>query len=130
MPRYIRQPESWLRKFGLAFRGIWLGVRTQRSFWVHLPVAAAVVIGAALHGVTLLEWAILILCITVVLAAEAFNTALEFLSRAVTEDENHDVRHALDVASGAVLITAIGAATVGSLILLTRLAAAIQSWLR
>ncbi len=102
-------------------RGIVLAVRTQRSFWVHLPVAVVVVVGAALHGVTRVEWAILILCIAIVLAAEAFNTALEHLARAITDDEHEDVRHALDIASGAVLITAIGAATVGSLILLTRL---------
>jgi diacylglycerol kinase len=123
MPRYIRQPESWSRKFAVAFRGVFLAVRTQRSFWVHLPVAVAVLVGAFVHGVTLVEWAILLVCITMVLAAEAFNTALEFLSRAVTEDENHDVRRALDIASGAVMITAIGAAIVGSIILLTRLAA-------
>jgi diacylglycerol kinase len=129
MPRYIRQPESWFRKFAVAIRGIVLAVRTQRSFWVHLPVAVAVLIGAALHGVTRIEWAVLILCITTVLAAEAFNTALEFLARAITQDENENIRHALDVAGGAVLITSIGAVAVGSLILVTRLVADISRWL-
>jgi diacylglycerol kinase len=126
MPPYLRQPPSWSRKFAVALRGILLAVRTQNSFWVHLPVAVAVLIGAALHGVTRVEWAILILCIAVVLAAEMFNSALEHLARAITKDEHEDVRHALDVASGAVLITAIGAAIVGSLILLTRLFAALS----
>jgi len=129
MPPYLRQPQSWSRKFAVALRGIVLAVRTQSSFWVHLPVAVAVLISATLHGVTRVEWAILVVCITMVLAAEAFNTALECLSRAVTEDENQDVRHALDIASGAVLITSIGAVAVGTLILLTRLAADIQHWL-
>lgn len=130
MPPYLRQPQSWSRKFAVALRGIVLAVRTQRSFWVHLPVAVAVLVGAALHGVTRVEWAILILCIAIVLAAEMFNTALEHLARVITDDEHDDVRHALDIASGAVLITAIGAAVVGSMILLTRLAADIQDWLR
>ena len=102
--------------------------RHRRCFWVHLPVAVAVLIGA-LHGVSRIEWAVLVLCITIVLAAEAFNTALEFMARAVTQDENEDIRHALDVAGGAVLITSIGAVAVGSVILLARLAADISRWL-
>lgn len=129
MPRYNRQSESWSRKFAVAIRGIVLAVRTQRSFWVHLPVAVAVLIGAALHGVSRIEWAVLVLCITIVLAAEAFNTALEFMARAITQDENEDIRHALDVAGGAVLITSMGALVVGSLLLVTRLVADIQHWL-
>jgi diacylglycerol kinase len=92
-------------------------------------VAVAVLVGATLHGVTRVEWAILLVCITMVLAAEAFNTALEFLAKAITQEENENIRHALDVASGAVLITSLGALAVGSLLLLTRLAADIQRWL-
>jgi diacylglycerol kinase len=129
MSPYIRPPESWPRKFAVAVRGILLAVRTQRSFWVHLPVAVVVLVGATLHGVTRVEWAILLVCITMVLAAEAFNTALEFLAKAITQEENENIRHALDVASGAVLITSLGALAVGSLLLLTRLAADIQRWL-
>ncbi len=121
MPRYVRQPESWVHKFRVATRGVVRAFISQRSFWIHLPVAAAVLIGAALHGVTRMEWAILIICITIVLAAEMFNTALEHLARVVTDEENEDVRQALDIASGAVLVTAIGALAVGSMILLTRL---------
>lgn len=128
MARYVRQPESWARKFRVATRGMMRAFASQRSFWVHLPVAAAVLIGAALHGVSRTELAVLIICITIVLAAEMFNTALEYLARVVTEDENEDVRHALDIASGAVLVTAIGAAIVGSMILLTRLVADVQRW--
>jgi diacylglycerol kinase len=130
MSPYIRPSESWPRKFAVAIRGIVLAVRTQRSFWVHLPVAVAVLIGATLHGVSRVEWAVLLVCITMVLAAEAFNTSLEFLARAVTDEENENIRQALDVAGGAVLLTTLGAITVGSLLLLTRLAADIQHWLK
>ncbi len=129
MSSYVRPPESWFRKFQLAFRGVAWGVRTQRSFVVHLPVAVAVLVGAALHGVSQVEWCVLILCIAIVLAAELFNTALEHLSRAITRDDNQDIRHALDVSSGAVLVTSIGAAAVGSIILLTRLAADVAAWI-
>jgi diacylglycerol kinase len=125
MPRFVRQPHSWIRKFRHAGRGIACAFRSQHSFWVHVPIAVAVVIGAAMHKVTQVEWAILILCITTVLSAEMFNSAIENLSQAITVDENEHVRDALDVASGAVLIVSIGALAVGSLLLLTKLAAAL-----
>lgn len=124
MPPFVRQ-SGWIRKFGYAGRGLAHAFRQQSSFWVHLPMAVAVLIGATLHNVSLTEWAILIICISMVLAAELFNSALEYLSQAITEDENHHIRDALDVASGAVLVTAIGALAVGSLLLLTKLAAAL-----
>jgi len=125
MARFVRQPESWVRKFRHAGRGIVHAFRYQRSFWVHLPVAVAVIFGGMLHGVSQIEWAILILCIAIVLSAELFNSALEHLSQAITEDANEHIRNALDVASGAVLVASIGALAVGSLLLLTKLAAAV-----
>ena len=123
MPRFVPPPHSWTRKFRHAGRGMAHAFRTQRSFWVHLPVAVAVIVGATLHGVSQLEWAILVLCITLVISAELFNSALEYLSQAITQDENEHIRNALDVASGAVLAMSIGALIVGSLLLLTKLAA-------
>lgn len=64
------------------------------------------------------EWLVLIVCITLVLAAELFNSALEHMARAITRTEHPDIRSALDIASGAVLVTAIGACAVGVLVLL------------
>lgn len=125
MPRFVRQPESWVRKFRHAGRGIAHAFRYQKSFWVHLPVAVGVIIGATLHGVSQIEWAVLILCIAIVLAAELFNSAIEYLSQAITVDEDDNIRNALDVASAAVLVASIGALIVGSLLLLTKLAAAL-----
>lgn len=108
----------WRKKFACALRGIAVGVRDQNSFSVHLPAAVVVVALAWWLELSIAEWSILALCITVVLAAELFNSALEHLARAITRDEDPEVRDALDIASGAVLVTAIGAAVVGVLLLL------------
>ena len=123
MPRFVPQRHSWIRKFRHAGRGLVHAIRTQHSFRVHLPAAVAVFVGATLHGVSQVEWAILILCVAAVISAELFNTAIECLSRAITEDENEHIRDALDMASGAVLVVSIGALAVGCLLLLTKLAA-------
>jgi diacylglycerol kinase len=52
-----------------------------------------------------------------VLAAEAFNTAIEFLTDLASPDFHPLAGHAKDVAAAAVLICAIGAVIVGGLIL-------------
>jgi diacylglycerol kinase len=111
---------AWRRKFAVAFRGIRTGVRGQASFRVHLVAAAAVVASAIVLRMHAWQWAVLLLCIAAVLVAELFNSALEFLARAITEERNTYIGEALDIAAGAVLTAAIGAAVVGISVLLHR----------
>jgi diacylglycerol kinase len=115
--------RTWYQKFRCAFRGLRLGVRGQTSFLVHFLVAGAVLLAAALLQVDRTEWCALLLCITVVLTAEMFNSALEHLARAVDRSENRHIASALDIGSAAVLTAAIGASVVGSLILVSHAAA-------
>jgi diacylglycerol kinase len=120
--------RSWPAKFRDAFRGLWLAVRSERSFAVHLPMAAAVIVAAALLRVGLTEWCLLGLCITAVLAAEAFNTAVERLAQEIDGQHNSGIAAALDIASGAVLVTALGSAAVGGTIFVHRLGILLQWW--
>ncbi|PQO30829.1 diacylglycerol kinase [Blastopirellula marina] len=121
LPPYQPAPRTWIAKFRDAFRGIYIGVRAQSSFVVHLITAAVVVGLAAYLRVDVIRWSLLLLCIALVLAAELFNSAIEWLAKAIDHAENEHLRNALDVASGAVLVTSIGAAIVGGLIFLERL---------
>jgi undecaprenol kinase len=114
--------NGWRDKFRWAARGLVQAMRSERNFRVHLAVVVLVVIAAAALRASLVEWCVLALCTTVVLAAEMFNTALEHLARAITQDHSDQVRDALDTSGGAVLLAAIGAAMVGGGILLHRLA--------
>jgi diacylglycerol kinase len=127
MQEPFQKPErSWLRKFADAERGVVVGVSGERSFTVHLALAGAVVLAAAVLRVSLVEWGLLALAIAMVLGAELFNCALERLARAVTEESNEYVRDALDLAAGAVLMLALGAAATGLLVFLPRLLSAIS----
>jgi len=113
-----KKRRSWWRKFADAIRGVVWGVRGENSFVVHALCAIAVVIlAASLPGVTRTDWCLLILCISAVMAAELFNSALERLAAAVHPDEHPQVGAALDIASGAVLVGALGAAVTGLMIL-------------
>jgi diacylglycerol kinase len=124
-----RQPErGWNDKFGDAFRGIRLAVRGQLSFRVHAAFVVAVVAGAALLRMSVIQWCVLVLCMTSVLVAETFNTALEWLAKAVDRRENRRLGGALDMAGGAVLISACGAAVVGTIVFVSRVGVLLGWW--
>ncbi len=112
---------GWKRKFGFAIAGTLWAFRTQNSFWIHLPIAAiAIALGVFLQ-LDAARFAILTLAIAIVLAAELFNTALEQLVATLHPERDPRIAHARDAAAGAVLITAIAAATVGLILLLVPL---------
>ena len=114
-------PRTWREKFRDAFRGVRSGMRGQVSFRVHIFMAAAVVIAAALLRCNLAEWCILLLCIAGVLTAEMINSALEHFAKAVAKDHDPQIGEALDTGSAAVLLASIGAALVGAIIFISRL---------
>jgi diacylglycerol kinase len=120
--------RSWRDKFGSAFAGLWLTIRTERSFAVHLPMAAAVAVVAAVLHVSLVESCILILCVSLVLSAEILNSAIEHLARETSREQRPGIAAALDMSSGAVLVASLGAAAVGTIIFLPKLGRMLGWW--
>ncbi|MDR1957538.1 MAG: diacylglycerol kinase family protein [Planctomycetaceae bacterium] len=116
---YIHEKRTWKRKFSDAFRGLGQSVKQQSSYKVHIFFMVMVPLLGLFLRLDVLQWCMLILCITVVVAAEMFNTSIETLSRAVTQEENAFVGRSLDIASGAVLTVSIGASLVGTIIFLS-----------
>ncbi|MFV2065717.1 MAG: diacylglycerol kinase [Pirellulales bacterium] len=112
---------AWRRKFGPALRGLAVGIRSESSFPVHFFAAVVVLVASGALGMRVAEWATLLLSITIVMMAELFNSALERMARAVSKDHDPHLADALDTSSGAVLVAAIGAAAVGTLVFLNRL---------
>jgi diacylglycerol kinase len=124
MREVFRPPQrTWYQKFRCAFRGLGIGIRGQSSFAVHFAAAGLTILVAALLQVDRSEWSVLILCVTIVLTAEMFNSALEHLARAVDRSENRHIGSALDIGSAAVLTAALGASAVGVLIFVTHVVA-------
>jgi diacylglycerol kinase (ATP) len=88
-------------------------VRSQQNAWIHLT-ATIVVVGAGIFlRLDRNEWIWIILAIMSVWAAEALNTAFEYLADAANPTFHPLIEKAKDVAAGAVLIAAIGAALIG-----------------
>ena len=120
--------RTWKAKCQDAFRGAKRAARGEANFAVHLFFAAIVIAGAAALELGIVEWCLLILCISAVLSAEMFNTALEWLAKSITSEHDPRVGTALDIASAAVLIAAFGATLVGMTIFLHGLGGLIGWW--
>lgn len=116
LTKHEAQNRSWPGKFRDAFSGVAAGIRGQNSFVVH-GIAAIVVITCTIGVRTdMLTTSVLLLCIAVVFTAELFNSALEYLAKAITDQDSPYIRDALNIASGAVLVASIGAAVIGMLL--------------
>jgi diacylglycerol kinase (ATP) len=115
-----------IRSFGYAFRGVWTMLRSQRNAWIHALATGVVLAAGFALGISVNDWKWLVLALVSVWGAEALNTALEFLADAATPEFHPLVKQAKDVAAGAVLIAAIGAAIIGALIFIP----AARSWLQ
>ena len=104
------------RSFRYATSGIFKALILCRNLKIHYLVGLTA-IGFGFHfGINRLEWAILLLTITLVVTLEMINTAIEKVVDLLTEKYHILALIAKDVAAGAVLIASIVAFIVGALI--------------
>ena len=103
--------------FKHAFRG-WLYVlQTQHNAWIHAVVTVFVFITAFWLKLPTHDWAILILTVTMVFAAEFVNTAIEAIVDLASPAHHPLAKVGKDVGAAAVLIAALAAVLIGLLIL-------------
>ena len=105
-----------LKSFTYAWKGIRGFVCREHNVWIHLTMAMLVIIAGFIFDIEKFEWVAIIICIGVVIAAEAFNTAIERLVNLVSPEWHPIAGEVKDIAAGAVLICAIAAAIVGLVI--------------
>ena len=108
-------------KFVSAFRGLKRGIRGESNFFFHLFAAAVTVSAALVFRISASEWCLVVVCITAVLAAEMFNTAIESLAQAVSRQYHPRIADALDIAAAGVSLVGVGAVIVGAVIFIPRL---------
>lgn len=108
---------SRLHSIRHALRGWWYVMQTQRNAWIHAVVATAVLILGLWLGLPARDWAVLILTIAMVFAAEFINTSIEAVVDLATKEHHPLAKVGKDVGAAAVLIAALAAVLVGLLIL-------------
>jgi len=108
--------KKTLESFNNAINGIIDTVRTERNMKIHLIVALGILVISFFFDITKYEFLILAVTITMVIAAELINTAIEATIDMTTNYYHPLAKIAKNAAAGAVLITAINALLVGYII--------------
>lgn len=98
----------------------WKGIRSlfseEQNAWIHAGATCLVIFSGCFFRITSGEWIVLLLCIGMVLMAEAINTSIERLVDLVSPEFHPLAGKVKDLAAGAVLIGAVIAAIIGLII--------------
>ncbi len=110
-----------VHSFRDAARGIWHCVRNERNFRVHLCALINVIIFGLLWDIGRDAWLAVIICFTLVLSAELFNTAIELICDKIAPGFDRLIGLIKDISAAAVLVTALFAAVAGAVIFIPKL---------
>ena len=102
-----------LRSFYCAGRGIAFCMRHERHFRIHLAATAYVMYFASFYDFTGTDYAVLAVTCASVISMEIINTSVEVVIDKVSPKYNIFAMIGKDLASGAVLFSALGAVAIG-----------------
>ncbi len=109
--------RKWIDSANNAIEGILHAAKTQRHLRYHFYSAVAVLVLSYILGIERTDFLIISIAVILVLLSEMINTAIEYVVDMISPEHSEKARIAKDVAAGAVLITAFGAAVLGYIIL-------------
>jgi diacylglycerol kinase (ATP) len=102
-----------IRSFRYAARGLHFLLRSEHNAWLHLAATGAVIGAGLTLEIDTADWRWIAVALLWVWSAEAFNTSIEQICNMVSPKSDERVRIVKDVAAGAVLVSATGAALIG-----------------
>lgn len=105
-----------VKKFNYAFKGLYIAFTTDNSFKVHFSVAIPIILSGFFLKFNSFEWIIIIISIGIVLIAELFNTAIEYIVKMFTDEYHELAEKLLDISAGAVLLSVIMSAVAACII--------------
>ena len=112
--------QKRLKSFKYAFNGLKILFWEEPNAKIHLFVTLCVLIAGFAFRISVGEWIAVILCIGLVIALEALNSALENLADFVSPDKHETIKKVKDLAAGAVLVGAVASAVVGVMVFLPK----------
>ena len=110
--------RKFIKSFKYAFEGIHYAFKNDQNLLVHLLIAFLVINISIALRVSPYEMGILGLTMMMVITAEMINSAIEKMVDLITKEHRQEAKIAKDVAAGMVLLTAIAAVIIGTLIFL------------
>jgi len=113
-----KRATTLISSFRYAFAGMRYLLWTQRNAKIHSAIGLAAIGLGVMLGIDRYEWLALLVMITLVIAAEGVNTALEAVVDLTSPEYHPLAKIAKDVGAGTVLITAIASVIVGMVLFL------------
>ena len=110
-----------IKSFPLAIEGLKTAMKNEPNFRVHILIGFLVLLSGVILQFNQIELAILTLTIGIVIILELVNTMLEAVVDLVSPEVKKEAKLAKDVAAGSVLIAAIIAVVIGTLLFLPKL---------
>ena len=108
--------KNRFKAFYFAFSGIRNAFKSELNLQLQLIIALVVISAGFYFSISKLEWSLILFCICLVIALEMFNSAIEKQCDLYTKEHNQKIKYIKDVCAGAVLITSIVSAIIGSMI--------------
>ena len=112
-----------MKRFKYALQGLNTIVKKDWKFTIHLCCAAMAILLGIFVGINKVEWLFLIIAISLVLAFEAINTAVEYVVDLCTKEYNILAKYAKDIAAFSVLIVSVMSLIIGLIIFIPHLLA-------
>lgn len=113
--------KSHAISFHHAWDGLTHAFSTQPNFGIHLFLSSLAVIGGLYFRISTTEWLIIFLTIATGLVIELVNTAIESTVDLITSKRHPIAKIAKDTSAAAMLIYAVGAVVVASVIFLPKI---------
>ena len=107
-----RGPSGGLASLRIALAGLRHLLVSERSSRIHLVATLAVIAAGLAVDLALAEWRWIVLAISIVWLSEAFNTAVERLGDALTDQPHPEIGIAKDLAAAAVMFAVVAAAII------------------
>jgi diacylglycerol kinase len=113
--------SKMLRSFKFAFAGMLQLVRSENNARFHFLATVGVISVAFWLHINYIEWSIIILSMSLVWSAEAFNSSIEKLCDKVEPHDDPIIKKVKDMAAAGVLFLAIATAIIGCIIFLPKI---------
>src|SRR6185503_19646332 len=99
--------KKFTKSFACAGKGIFAIIISERNMRIHVLAALTAIALGAHYSIKAIEWCLIALCIGMVMAAEAFNSAIEHLTDLAKPEFNPEAGKIKDIAAGAVLLVSL-----------------------
>jgi len=113
--------SQWRQRLIEAESGLRLGLRTDGTLFVHLFIVSGILAAGLVLQLGLVQWALLVLAVTMVLSAEMFHQMLRVLWKSAGRYLPPELRNVVRIGTAAVVLSSVGAVVVLTLVFAQRI---------